>query len=138
MKIIKIKAHPLIINNEAKISLSIQEQLKVGFKWIFQYNEELDSVAFHALVRYINSESSLQIMDAGVTVIAEFADWKQKSHRNEDILYYQETSDLVNYAMAFLSGYVFKGTEGTLLNSSFIPLLNTNDILKEIIIEEIK
>lgn len=136
MKIIKIKTYPFCINNEARISQSIQEQLQVGFKWVFQYKEELDAVALHVLVRYIEKESSQRIMDAGITVIAELSDWKHKSHKNEDIVGDIEISALISYATTFLSGYIYKGTEGTILNSSFLPLLDTNDILKELIIEK--
>lgn len=137
IQILQIKEIPFQVNREVNITSEMMKDVKFSFLIILQHIKGDDVVGLHTVVRYYMPDDK-ELLRGGVTVVAKLQEWVALEDDEEKIKSSHLVKELVSYANAFVSGLFYKEAEGTPLNSAFIPKIPTEELVKDMKIEEVK
>ena len=137
IQILQIKEIPFQVNREVNITSEMMKDVKFSFLIVLQHIKGDDVVGLHTVVRYYMPDDK-ELLRGGVTVVAKLQEWVALEDDDEKIKSSPLVKELVSYANAFVSGLFYKEAEGTPLNSAFIPKIPTEELVKDMKIEEVK
>ena len=133
-QILRIKEIPFDINRDINITKEIMDNIELSFIFVLQYQKTTDIIGLHTVVRY-SIPNQKPLLEGGITHIAQLSDWEEIKDDEEKIRKSDSLHKLISYALSFVSGVVFKQTEGTILNTAFIPHLPAEDFIQSMRIE---
>ena len=136
MRLVRVNELPSTINREIPLDEEILKKSKLSYMLILQYQDSTNVVGLHALIKIQTGEGA-EILTEGATFIAEISDWGNWGHTKEDLLGKAPVVNLVDYAMAFVCGMIYRHTSGTALNTLNLPLMDTSELLKGLKVEKV-
>ena len=71
-------------------------------------------------------------------MIARIQGWSGMSHDDETLRADSRFRSLVSYGLSFVSGMIYSRTSGTIMNTIFVPYMDIEQVIDNVLIEEVK
>lgn len=137
IQILQIKEIPFDMNREVNVTPDVMKEVKFSFLIVLQHIHGKNVVGLHTVVRYYLPDGKV-LLEGGATIVASIPNWTEIEDSEEKIKSSSYVSELVSYANAFVSGLFYKASEGTSLNSAFIPKVPVAELLAGMKVELVK
>lgn len=124
------------LNLDEKFDDDVKKRLKIAFLFVLQYQKGNEASALHSVVRYILDDKTL--LEGGASLIFRSKTWDGMNHDEETVKYSDFATQIIGYALPFVSGMQFVKTKDTALNGIFLPVINPAELRNFIRVEEVK
>lgn len=114
----------------------LKKRIQVAFLFVLQYQEGNSASALHSVVKFMLDGQT--ILEGGVTLIFQSKKWEEMPHVEEEVKQSSFARDLIAYSYPFMSGVQFSQIKGTKLDGMFLPMINPDELVKDLHVEEVK
>ena len=136
-KILQIKELPFQVKHDVELTQEDMNNVKISFLIVLQHRSSDNVIGLHTMVRYMHNENDI-ILESGVTHIAMINEWDSIKNSTEAIKTSTTIKELLGYATAFISGLVYRQTDGCSLHNYFIPFIPSEDLISNLKIEQVE
>lgn len=136
IELLHIKEITSILNLDEKIDEDAKNRLKIAFLFVLQYQKGNEASALHSVVRFILDDKTL--LEGGASLIFKSKTWDDMNHDEDTVKASDFATQLIGYALPFISGMQFVKTKDTVLNGIFLPMINPAELRDFIRVEEVK
>ncbi len=127
----------ILQTNELQFKLnggvSISKEAQISFIVRLMHQKDVPSICLNTGIMY--SVNGNELFHGGVQLIAEIPNWLDICNDDEAIRKNQDIIGLVSYATIFASGQVFRFTKEKGLNTSAIPYVEPDQLVKKMQVE---
>ena len=134
--LLRINEIPFKMNLDvADLNDDRKKRIGISFLFIFQYQEDNEASAMHAVV-HISLDESI-ILEGGATFIFKSKTWDEMPHDEECVKKSEFAKSVIEYALPFINGVMCTRVRDTKLNGLFLPIIDTSELVANIKIQEV-
>lgn len=141
IKVVQLTPVKSELNRSVELTKETMRSLELGIILHFRYRDD-NVVNLNVFVRYardVDGQTEKEVLiDTGFSFIADWTDFLSLGQNEEVIKKNEEFKNFVSYAWAFVGGYIFKQTEGTVLNTAFVPNPEMDKLIDSIHFEKVQ
>lgn len=137
LELVHIQELPSVFNRELTIDKETLKTCQPGYLVVFQHQADNPNVGLHVSIRYVFPDGKV-LMQEGATMIARIQGWSEMSHDDETLRADSRFRSLVSYGLSFVSGMIYSRTSGTIMNTIFVPYMDIEQVIDNVLIEEVK
>lgn len=136
IELLHVKEITSSLNLDEKFDEDAKKRLKIAFLFVLQYQKGNEVSALHSVVRFILDNNTL--LEGGVSLIFKSKTWDSMNHDEKTVKTSDFATQLIGYALPFVSGMQFVKTKETVLNGIFLPIIDPAELRDFIRVEEVK
>ena len=136
-ELVHIQELPSVFNRELPIDKESLKTCQPSYLVVFQHQADNPSVGLHVSIRYVFPDGKV-LMQEGATMIAKIQGWSEMSHDEETLRADSRIRALVSYGLSFVSGMIYQRASGTVMNTIFVPYMDIEQVIDNVLIEEVK
>lgn len=115
-EIVQILELPSSIIRDVELKKDVIEKCQLQYLVVLQYQKDSDIVGLHVLLRFVTNDEKV-MLNEGATFVSRIDRWNELDHASEALRTDRTITSLVNYAIPFVCGMIFRHTSGTILSN---------------------